>query len=115
MPAVDLSLATLGELNNGVAGAVINAALLAAVRDTEDRGLEDKKPRKVTITVSIEKIAEESVQVEVEAKTSLPAYRTDKTIGTLGFTGKDPVVKFQPMSGARPDQETFPFPEKHAE
>lgn len=78
--------------------------------------MEDEKPRKVTITVSIEKISDDTMAVEVEAKTSLPAYRTNKTIGTIAYDGKEPSVKFQPMSAERPDQETFPFPkDKKAE
>jgi hypothetical protein len=114
MSAVNLNLSNLGDLSNGEAGVVINAALAAAVRDCEDRGLDDKKPRTVTITVSLEKISDDSVSVEVQAKTSLPAYRTNKTIGTIGYDDKQPAVRFQPLSADRPDQDTFPFPEKKA-
>lgn len=116
MSVVNLSLANLGELSNGVAGVVIDAALAAAVRDVEDRGLEDGKARKVTITVEMTKISDDAVSVEVEAKTSLPAYRTDKTIGLLGYEGKEPAIRFQPHVAERPDQEPLPFPkEKKAE
>lgn len=99
MPAVPLTLATLGELNNGAAEAIVNAALAAAVRDTDDRGGDDK-PRKVTITVTLTKISESDVAVEVDAKATVPAYRTDRTIGRLGYADKGVSVLFQPAATA---------------
>lgn len=115
MSAVTLSLANLGELSNGAAGVVIDAAIKAVIRDTEDRGLEDKKPRKVTIIVTMNKVDDDTITSEVEAKATLPPYRTKKTAGTVKYRGKDPTVEFQPNARERPDQETFPFPKEKAE
>jgi hypothetical protein len=117
MSAVQLALINLGELANGAAGAVIDAALQAAIRDTEDRGLEDGKPRKVTITISLTKIDDETVTAEVEAKTSVPAYKPKKTVLNISYAGagKVPALLFQPASADRADQETFPFPKEKAE
>jgi hypothetical protein len=117
MPAVALSLANLGELSNGAAGVVIDAAIAAAVRDTEDRGLEDGKPREVTIKLKLTKIDDDTVTAEVEAKTSVPAYKPKKTIGQITYAGpgKNPSIVFQPANAERPDQSPLPFPDKKAE
>ena len=112
MPQLTLTLDHLGELANGQAGVVIDAALAAAIRDTEDRG-EDEKPRKVTIVVSLTKISEDNIAIEVEAKTTVPPYITDKTIGAISYakSAKGPGVLFQGMAADRPDQNTLDFPE----
>lgn len=110
MSKVSLSVDNLADLSGGAAGAVINAALRAALRDTEDRGA-DKKARKVTIELEMKKIGE-SVAVTVKAKTGLPPYLTDTTIGSLEMDGKQPVMRFNPDSPGNPDQQTLPDMER---
>lgn len=61
-----LTLSTLGELAGGQAEATVNAALRAALRDTEDRGA-DKKPRKVVIEVELKKLSADAVSATVRA------------------------------------------------
>lgn len=101
---VNLSLATLGELAGGQAAAVVDAALRSALRDTEDRG-SDKKSRTVTITVVMGKIGTDKVGVGLKAKTSLPPYVTDDTIGDLSVNDRgNPECAFSPVSAENPDQ-----------
>lgn len=104
---VPLALASLGDLSSGQAAAVINAAIKAAIRDTEDRG-SDKKKRKVTIELELAKVGE-SVTAAIKAKTTLPPYQTEPTIGALkiGQNG-DVGVEFNPHSPGNPDQQNFP-------
>jgi len=110
MSKVALSVENLADLSAGAAGLVINAAINAALRDTEDRGA-DKKARKVTIELEMKKIGD-SVAVAVKAKTGLPPYLTEPTIGTLEMDGKKPVMKFNPDAPGNPDQQTLPNMER---
>lgn len=99
-----LTLATLGELAGGEAEAVVNAALRAALRDTEDRG-EDKKARKVTIVVELKKVGDGHVSATLQAKTTLPNYQTNTTIGELKPDERGhPVMNFGPHAPLNPDQ-----------
>lgn len=102
-----LTIDTLGELSAGSAGAIINAALNAAVRDTEDRG-EDKKARKVVIEIEFKKASADSVSMNVKAKTTLPPYATEPTIGEIALAGNKPQVRFSPASRTHPDQPAIP-------
>lgn len=103
-----LSLDTLGQLAGGQAKATVNAALRAALRDTEDRG-SDKKARKVTIEVELKKIGD-SVSCVIKAKPTLPPYVTDPTIGdlTVGDRGQ-PEMSFSPVAPDNPDQPGLPI------
>jgi hypothetical protein len=83
---------------------VIDAAIRAAVRDTEDRG-SDKKKRKVTIELELGKVGE-SVTATVRAKTTLPPYQTEPTVGALTPDGKGGFgVEFNPHAPGNPDQQ----------
>jgi hypothetical protein len=102
-----LTLATVGQLAGGQAEAIINAALRAALRDTEDRGA-DKKPRKVTIELELRKLGD-SVSATAKAKTSLPPYLTDPTIGELTMDDRgQPEMQFSPVAPENPDQPAVP-------
>lgn len=105
---VALNLANLGDLSSGQSRAVIDAAIRAAVRDTEDRG-SDKKKRKVTIVLEIGKVGD-SITASVEAKTTLPPYRTEPTIGAITYSDNGTVagVEFNPNSPGNPDQQDIP-------
>jgi hypothetical protein len=105
---VDLALDTLGHLAGGTAGFVVDAALRNALRDTEDRGM-DKKARTVTITVSMNKIGKDKISIGLKAKTALPPYVTDDTIGDLGVDERGkPECSFSQVSGENPDQDAIP-------
>lgn len=106
---VPLNLATLGQLSNGAAGLVIDAAMRSAVRDTEDRG-NDKKPRKVTIEIELRKLNDETVSAAVRAKTTLPPYLTEPTIAAIRIDGTDVQAEFNPHAADSPDQMTLGDP-----
>jgi hypothetical protein len=102
-----LTLATLGELAAGQAEVTINAALRAALRDTEDRGA-DGKPRKVTIEVELKKTGPDHVVATVKAKTNVPAYQTEPTIGQLQLDNGQALMAFSPSAPDNPDQGRLP-------
>lgn len=103
-----LTLATIGQLAGGQAEATVNAALRAALRDTEDRGA-DKKARKVTIEVELAKVGENTICATLKAKTTVPPYQTDPTFGeiTTGERGA-PEMAFSPSSPSNPNQPPLP-------
>ncbi len=101
---VNLTLETLGQLASGQAEAVVNAALRNALRDTEDRG-DDKKARKVTITVEMKKIGKDSIGISVGCKPTLPNYQTDSTVADLFINERgNPEAAFSPVAPSNPDQ-----------
>lgn len=108
MASVSLTLENLGDLADGVARAIIDRELAAAVADIDDRG-EDGKPRKVTITVQLQKADNGVVAVHVEAKASAPPRRSKSTFGKTrqDARGRSQLF-FQSNNAERPDQPTFP-------
>ncbi len=73
-----LTLATLGQLDDGTVGAVVNAAITDALKDCDDRpGL--KKARKITLEVSFEPVVDErsfvlkGVDIDTKVKLTVPA------------------------------------------
>lgn len=101
-----LSCDTLGNLHHGFARGVIDAALLTAIRDLEDRGEEDEKPRKVIITVVLEKIGD-GVAASVEAVAKMPSYKIPTTVANLQIGPHGPSVEFRSDSPGNPNQTTF--------
>lgn len=102
-----LKLGSISELAEGQAEAVINSAIDAAVRDTEDRG-DDEKPRKVTIELVFMKLNENQIAATVKAKTTLPPYATKPTIGNLVSDGRRAEMQFSTASQGNPDQPGLP-------
>jgi hypothetical protein len=102
----NLCLATLGELNSGAAGVVIDSALRGLVADLDDRG-DDGKERKTIITIGAKKLDNGQVAIAVEAKTKVPAYRTPATIGNLKHVKGELFVQFQSEDPEDPDQMTL--------
>ncbi len=102
-----LSLESIAVLADGQGKAVINAAINAAMRDTEDRG-EDGKARKVTVEIELKKLGDDNVTATVKAKTTLPPYVTKPTIGRIGMEGRKPRMLFSPASAENPDQPALP-------
>lgn len=101
-----LDLSSIGQLANGLSEGVINAALRAALRDTEDRG-SDKKPRKVTIEIEFKKLNDASITASVKARPTLPPYLTEPTIAHLIVDGEKVSAEFNPNSASNPDQMTM--------
>lgn len=106
MSRTTLNLASLGDLDGGAAGAVINAALDKAIADLDDRG-SDGQPRKVMIEVALKELNNKQIDASVQVKTSIPAYRTNSTFADIGRKGDKPAVFFQELNPERPDQPTF--------
>jgi hypothetical protein len=106
-----LTLDSLGELAAGQAKATINAALRAAIRDTEDRG-SDKKPRKVTIEIEFKKASGDHVSATVKARTTVPPYVTDPTVAELVVDGANTQLLFSPSAPDNPDQPGLPLDDR---
>lgn len=102
-----LNSQTIGELDNGLAGAAIDEAINQAMRDVEDRG-DDGKPRKVLIELLISKEDSGHIAIEVTAKTSVPAFRLERTIADIAVDKNRKVkAQFRPSNARRPDQPTL--------
>lgn len=80
MPLTKLTWDTLGHLQAGLAGAVIDAELQRAVDDLVDRGEEDGKARKVTIEIVLDPTKAGTV-VTVQAQAKLPIRNAGATVG----------------------------------
>lgn len=102
----NVSLENLGELDNGAAKTVINAALMRAIADLDDRG-DDGKPREVTIKVSMKKIDGGLVSTHVEAATKCPSYVTNGTVCRPKVVGGQARLLFQQLAPDDPDQRTI--------
>ena len=99
----------IGDLHHGFAKTVIDAAIEAAQRDTEDRGMDGKK-RKVTIEISFEKVDDGAVKIGLEATARLPKYQIPDTVAQIQAPtrkGAPPVFAFRSDSPSRPDQPTL--------
>lgn len=100
---------TIGDLHHGFAKTVIDAALEAAQRDTEDRGSDGRK-RKVVIEIAFEKIDDGTVKIGLEATAKLPKYQIPDTVATIQQPtkkGAAPAFAFRSDSPDRPDQQTI--------
>lgn len=108
MAITNLSCANIGDLDEGAAGLVINAAINEAVSDLEDRG-SDGKPRKVVVTLELvlPDEGQGSPIVHVEACAKIPARRTRRTSGKLLVAGKQPVFSFSELDRDDPTQTTI--------
>ena len=109
MPQVTLSLSTLGLLNNGSAEAVVNAALSAAVLDTEDRGAGprgDRKERQVNITVTFIGRADGNVEIGLQAGVKMPKYRVADTVADVRMRDGKPFLLFRDDAAHDPRQGT---------
>lgn len=104
--SVELKAETIHLLDQGAAGFAIDGAIASALRDLENRG-EDEKPRKVTIILSLAK-DRNVVDATVEVKSSVPAYKTGRTIAQIEGSGKVMGAFFSPESPGNPHQQTIP-------
>lgn len=82
MAKVQLSLANLKELGNGVLDAAFRKDLEFCIRDCVDRPA-DRRPRKVALVMAIEPVIEEdgtceTVSAEFEVRAAIPTRRSRK-------------------------------------
>lgn len=99
-----LSLATIGDLDTGAAGLMIDETLRAAIHDANDRG-RDGKVRKVTIEIEIAPLAsKELFDVTVSASFKPPPYRTEGTKVQPQIVGGELCGMFQKWSPENPSQ-----------
>lgn len=101
-----LDLESLASLDQGAAGAIIEAALREAVADLDDRG-QDKKPRQVSITVTLLQLENGQVAVDVDAAAKLPRRRTASTFCRLQKQARGAALTFQEFAPEHPDQRTI--------
>jgi len=102
----NLNLDTLGHLSNGAARAIIDAAIIEAVCDLDDRGT-DKKPRKVQIVLELCMLDNGQVAVGVDAQAVLPKRRTPATFAQIKREGVRTNLTFNALARLEPDQLTF--------
>lgn len=89
-----LSLDSIGELANGAAREIIDAALRTVASDLEDRG-DDKKKRSVTITLEFCQLTNGDVDTTVQAIPKVPAYKTPSTFAKMRRKDNLAVLEFQ--------------------
>lgn len=112
MAYTELSLKTLGALNDGTAEAIINHEIALAIRDVDDRGSEDEKPRKVAIEIAMTPRKDGCVEVEVAALAKLPPRRCAPTVARPSHKEDRTSLWFQEFNAENPDQATFPEMDK---
>lgn len=109
MPLQNINCDNIGDLHHGFARTVINAALEAAQRDTEDRGMDGAK-RKVKIEISFEKVDDGAVKIGLRAICTVPNYQIPDTVAQIqapAKRGAAPTFAFRSDSPGRPDQPTI--------
>jgi len=101
-----LNAASIGELTNGQAKAIIDRELKKAISDLDDRGEEDGKAREVVIKISLIK-RRDQVLADVRAKAVLPEYRTGVTTLSAKQRGQSIDLLFRNDNAENPDQPTL--------
>jgi len=102
-----LSLDTLGDLDGGAARAIVDKAIAAAVADLDDRG-EDDKPRKVKITLTLERSDSGLVIGHIEAAIAVPAWNTAGPVSKVQRRANGQIgLTFQELAPDDPDQRTI--------
>jgi hypothetical protein len=110
MAMTHLNCETLGELDGGISRAIIDAALVAMIKDLDDRG-RDEKARSVVITLTAVN-KQGIVAIDVQAQAKLPPYRSNLTASALRqektSAGMQTNLYFQEDNPENPDQPTLP-------
>lgn len=99
---------TIGDLDEGAAGLIIDKAINEVLRDLDDRGNDDKLPRKVAIEIEAE-IKEDRLVFRVHANAKLPPRKTRATIAVMQEAAGESRALFQTDNGANPEQNTLEF------
>jgi len=112
MALVPLTWKTIGDLDEGRAGLMINEVLSALFRDLEDRG-HDEKAREVTIKLTAVS-AKGMTVLDLQAAVKIPAFRTNNTLACMHNSkdGNKPHLCFQEFAPDNPDQNTLPLEEE---
>lgn len=118
MARTELTCDTLGDLDEGRARAIINAALVPLMEDLDDRG-KDEKTRTLDIKLTFQ-MKKGNLGVDVQAAAKLPAYRSNQTVAKVMQKkgrngGTRAAVEFQEHDGENPDQATFPQMDRDAD
>ena len=104
---VALCCDNIGDLDNGIARHLINAAITEALNDLADRGEEDKKPRGVIIKLQFAH-HQGLVVVDIQARSETPPRRSRLTAAQLRMKGKGVhEILFQPTNSDNPAQGTL--------
>ncbi len=101
-----LSLATIGDLDNGTARAIIDKAIAEAVADIDDRG-DDGKPRKIKIEIELKQMDNGQVESAVQASAVVPARRTASTFAKVRKNKDKAQLLFQDLASDDPNQTTI--------
>ncbi|MBV8094923.1 MAG: hypothetical protein JO110_17180 [Acetobacteraceae bacterium] len=102
-----MTLDRMGELDNGLVRAMVDAAIAEAVTDLEDRG-KDGKVREVDIKVKLKLTDGGGVATKVACKAVLPPRASHTTFGDFRVRpGVGVQMTFQSNNPERPDQGTF--------
>lgn len=103
---VPLCLDNLGELDEGAARAIIDAAIRQAVADMDDRG-EDGKPRQVNIALILNRLDNGLIAAHIEAEAKIPRRKTAGTLGVVKSQSGTPTMLYQTMAPDEPNQRTI--------
>ena len=118
MARTSITCDDLGDLDNGTARPIMNAALKEAFKDLVDRAEEDGKPRKILIEVELT-IKDGIVVAHVQAQAKTPPRRTKGTVCGVRYVNGEPDLFFQSMASNNPEQRTIdefvPEPENEVE
>lgn len=101
--SLKLSWKTLGELNRGVVGDVIDQAIRDAIHDVDQRGT-DWKPRHVDIRMTIERRKDDDYEVTVNVDVKKPKYKTPSHVCEMRDTGGEFSLTFTGIVPERADQ-----------
>jgi hypothetical protein len=107
VPSLKLCCDTLGELNGGMARAMIDRAINDAVRDLEDRAEFDGKPRQVQVTLVLERLDNGQVAASACAMAKIPPMRVAGTISNLKVKDGQAGLLFSTSAPEQPDQKTI--------
>lgn len=103
-----ITASSIHTVDNGAAGAIIDAAIREAVRDLDDRGAEDGKPRKVSIVLELLRGEQGLVVAHVEAAAVLPKRRTGGHLAKVRLgKSNEPELFIQDADPTDPSQATF--------
>lgn len=106
MAQKSITLDTLGDLDDGSARLIVNAAIREAIHDLDDRG-DDGKPRKVLVELELLKADNGLVVAHVAAQAKMPPRKTAGTIAKVAIQNQQPGLLFQDMAPEDPSQRTI--------
>lgn len=107
MSQLPVTAASLGKLDSGMAGLIIDAAIREAISDLEDRGFQDEKPRKVNIVLTFKLLDNGQVHANVEATPKVPMRKTASTVGEFKQGERGAQLMFREASPDDPRQTTI--------